>query len=59
MPTVGTLLTNMFDALWDVGIQLVFWIPLVLASAWTDAFFYGRRLRSAAFFVCVNPAKNS
>ncbi|MFC4682540.1 hypothetical protein [Exiguobacterium sp. s149] len=29
MPTVGTFLTNMFDALWDVGIQLVFWITLI------------------------------
>ena len=29
MPTIGTFLTNMFDALWEVGIQLVFWITLV------------------------------
>lgn len=29
MPTIGTFLTNMFDTLWDVGIQLVFWITLV------------------------------
>ncbi|WP_214763098.1 hypothetical protein [Exiguobacterium sp. s146] len=28
-PTVGTFLTNMFDALWDVAIQLIFWITLV------------------------------
>ncbi|TCI32989.1 MULTISPECIES: hypothetical protein [unclassified Exiguobacterium] len=29
MPTIGIFLTNLFDTLWDVGIQLVFWITLV------------------------------
>ncbi len=29
LPTVGTFLTNVFDTLWNVGIQLVFWITLI------------------------------
>lgn len=29
LPTMGVFLTNVFDTLWDVGIQLVFWITLV------------------------------
>lgn len=29
IPTIGTLLSNLFDTLWNVGIQLVFWITLV------------------------------
>lgn len=29
LPTMGVFLTNVFDTLWDVGIQLVFWITLI------------------------------
>jgi len=29
LPTMGVFLTNVFDTLWDVGIQLVCWITLV------------------------------
>lgn len=29
LPTLGTFLTNVWDALWNVGIQLIFWITLV------------------------------
>lgn len=29
IPTIGVFLTNLFDTLWNVGIQLIFWITLV------------------------------
>ncbi|MCT4784472.1 MULTISPECIES: hypothetical protein [Exiguobacterium] len=29
LPTLGTFLTNVFGVLWNVGIQLIFWITLV------------------------------